>query len=104
MTSAPWEASARAWSESTLRVRARAGERTLPVGQDRADQAAALRAGCAHDGNDFLVGHHLLLDLFSKTDGGIASTNRVLVSPRRAGLRHSDIDESIRRRNPPAVS
>ena len=56
-TSAPAAARARALSESTWRVTARTAK--PPSGSSRIarDQAAALRAGGAEDGDEFLVGH-----------------------------------------------
>jgi hypothetical protein len=39
-----------------------------------------------------------------KLMGELLRRIEALVAPRRAGLRRSDIDESIRRRNLPAIS
>jgi hypothetical protein len=52
------------------------GERTRRVGEDRTGQATTLRAGCATTARIFFSVIIYSFDLFSKTDGGIASTNR----------------------------
>ena len=56
-TSAPAAASAWAFSESGVPGDRADGEPAVPVGQDRANQPAALRAGGADDRDDLLLGH-----------------------------------------------